>query len=149
MGLDNGVVVVYDISKKDDKKSIWIPSVLYENTDWMYVEEKNGISCIRAEVVYWRKWWGVRNEVMRALSNNENEEYHIPLNITDCYVIIEALREFDNEKKWEEEGDSIWEYKDAHIHRQILNDIEALKGIIRLLQDADPRIVEVYFYDSY
>ena len=46
------------------------------------------------------------------------------------------------------------DYKAVHPEADVqndksLNDIEALKGIIRLLKDADPRVKEVYFYDSY
>ena len=160
MGLDNGIYIRYNIDNLPEPDGhvgsnyLSIPYALYQNLDLIHVErDKDNDICLCAEVVYWRKWWGVRNQVVNYLE----DKYHTTqpgtfswsLDTLDCYTIIEILRDFDNEETWENEGRSIWEYKECNIHYQIQEDIAELKRIIDLLNKKDPRVKEIYFYDSY
>lgn len=160
MGLDNGIYIRYNIDYLPDPDGhvgsnyLSIPYAMYQNLDLMHIERDNDNEiCLCAEVIYWRKWWGVRNQVVRYLENKYNtaqpETYSWSLDTLDCYTIIEILRDFDNKETWENEGQSIWEYKESNIHYQIQEDIAELKRIIDLLNKKDPRVKEIYFYDSY
>ena len=154
MGLDNGVIITYNIGLLEGEKAInfSIPYALRENLMSMYVRAREDESLLEAEVVYWRKWWGCRNEVVNYLSNKYKTDwdaYRWQLDTEDCRAIINILYEFDNPDTWLKDGQSIWDYDDNNIHNQIQGDIQALKNIIYLIEEKDPRLVKVEFYDSY
>ena len=118
----------------------------------MHVYVKENESFLESEVVYWRKWWGCRNEVVNYLDNKyktNRDTYHWQLDTEDCHAIINILYEFDNPDTWLNYGQSVWDYTDDNIHDQIQGDIQALKNIIALMDKKDPRFVKVEFYDSY
>lgn len=118
----------------------------------MYVYVKENETLLGSEVVYWRKWWGCRNEVVNYLDhkyNTDKDTGRWQLDTEDCREIINILYEFDNPDTWLDYGQSIWDYTDDNIHDQIQGDIQALKNIISMIDKKDPRLVKVEFYDSY
>ena len=159
MGLDNGIYIYYNIDHLPNPNGhigsnyLSIPYAMYQNLDLMNIErDKDNEICLCAEVVYWRKWWGCRNEVVNYLDykyETNQDIYHWKLDREDCRAIINILYEFDNPNTWLEDGQSIWDYTDDNIHDQIQGDIQALKNIIALMDKKDPRLVKVEFYDSY
>jgi hypothetical protein len=154
MGLDNGVEITYNIGLLEGEKvtNLSIPYALRENLMSMYVRVRENESLLEAEVVYWRKWWGCRNEVVNYLDrkyNTDKDAYRWKLDTEDCRSSINNLYEFDDPDAWLEDGQSIWDYTDDNIHDQIQGDIQALKNIIALMEAKDPRLVKVEFYDSY
>ena len=154
MGLDNGVEITYNIGLLEGEKitNFSVPYALRENSMSMYVYANENETLLESEVVYWRKWWGCRNEVVRYLNNKYNMDgntWRWKLDTEDCRAIINILYEFDDPDAWLEDGQSIWDYNDDNIHGQIQGDIQALKNIIALMDKKDPRLVKVEFYDSY
>lgn len=113
MGLDNGIVI-----KKITKEQIeLIPS--YIETD---ITEYNDE--IRIEIVYWRKCWGIRNEIINILHMDSNQ-YKTKIDMEDIPAIIRMLYKFLSEEYWSKCGDSIWEYED--IKEKLVQNIINLK----------------------
>ena len=113
MGLDNGIVI-----KKITKEQMeLIPS--YIETD---ITEYNDE--IRIEIAYWRKCWGIRNEIINILHMDSNQ-YKTKIDIEDIPAIIRMLYKFLSEEYWSEYGDSIWEYED--IKEKLVQNIINLK----------------------
>ena len=131
MGLDNGLMV----RRNEKSMSIYNKLKRFED-DWDKKYQHD------FEVLYYRKCWNLRGIIADAIGgiydNLETpvEREHIP-------KIISALKSV-NEKNWEDEGWSIWTYKEQkpHIKRHIKN----LKYLYRLMGKYD---LDVYFYDSY
>lgn len=96
------------------------------------------------EVVYYRKCWGLRNDVLNLIGKRWSEGWKFNLSKDDVENIIELLGSY-NEETWE---DSIWEWDDEEwpYSEKIKQDIENLK-LLRSLMDKYE--LEVYFYDSY
>ena len=131
MGLDNGI----EIQRHEKSMSVYNKIKHFEKSGDKEHEYD-------FEVLYYRKCWNLRGIIADAIGgiydNLETpvEREHIP-------KIISALKSV-NEKNWEDEGGSIWEYKEQkpHIKRHIKN----LKYLYRLMGKYD---LDVYFYDSY
>lgn len=132
MGLDNGIIVR---SNKADVK--------FSRCEWYSVEEGTW------EVCYWRKYWGLRNEVMQYLQKRyewEDEPARIDLTLEDVKIILTIVKEWKNKKRWNAESRSIWSYKEAK--GNLAYTIENLIYLIAKMEDF-PNDIEVYFYDSY
>lgn len=133
MGLDNGIVI-----KKITKEQIeLIPS--YIETD---ITEYNDE--IRIEIAYWRKCWGIRNEIINILHMDSNQ-YKTKIDMEDIPAIIRMLYKFLSEEYWSECGDSIWEYED--IKEKLVQNIINLKWLYYFMQKNEN--IEIEFYDSY
>lgn len=164
MGLDNGVVVKF----KYKGKYLHIPNEILHNVEWSYMTpEKIRINedsfkeepCLNCELVYWRKWWGPRDEVMRVFRskyNFEDEPYTINLDREDLQSIIEVLQDFNSAENWTDDGGSpVWAYEEDGIKEQIDADIQTLKDLRRFMKTdlykemTERDEIEVYFYDSY
>ena len=76
-------------------------------------------------MAYWRKCWGVRNAILAAVPNGE-DEYHYPVTSEN----IDAFVYFLNKRTWTEEADSIWEWDKYTRHNQTKNYV----GLLRLRQ---------------
>ena len=108
-------------------------------------------------MVYWRKWWGVRNAVMNNLWDKYGyEDARIILDSEDIEMIIDQLEYYNNAKTWaEEEVSPVWDYNEDDIKDQIDVDIYVLKELAKFMRDTKYRdllrdgAIEVYFYDSY
>lgn len=148
------MLITYNIGLLEGEKvtNLSIPYALRENNMSMHVYVNENETLLEAEVVYWRRWYGCRNEVVNYLDNKyktDKDVYRWQLDTEDCREIINILYKFDNPDTWLDYGQSIWDYTDDNIHDQIQGDIQALKNIITLMNKKDPRLVKVEFYDSY
>lgn len=100
------------------------------------------------EILYWRKNWGLRNAIMRAfgwdLASIEQYKFDIdkPEQVLD---FIEIIASFMDEETWEDEGSSIWEYKEIR-HTLIQNIINLAIIYTFMVENPD---VYLEFYDSY
>lgn len=134
MGLDNGI----SIKRTPETNKIKELAIFNQDYD---KELRHDF-----EAVYWRKCWGLRNDVLNLLGKRWSEEWKFNLSKDDVENIIELLG-FYNEETWE---DSIWEWTSDEegwsYSEHIKQDIESLK-ILRNLMDKYE--LEVYFYDSY
>lgn len=138
MGLDNGIYVKSNIRKITREM---LPKEL--SYVWNDAKEEN---FYYTEILYWRKNWGLRNEVVRTFSHNEDDEYEYCLNtINDVFKLIRIIVSFMDKEKWDNESQSIWEYKEALPGLQ--NDIINL-CIIAAFMKNNPDIYLI-FYDSY
>lgn len=131
MGLDNGFVMC-NLNKKDvpDFATFWL---LHD-----YSEPD------KAEVIYWRKCWGLRNVVLDVLHASDND-YRIPVEAEDIPAIIRAIKPFFNEQYWEDEGRSIWTYDE--MFDNLVNSVLTLEWMKWYLEEHPD--VSCYFYDSY
>ncbi len=130
MGLDNGFVMC-NLNKKDvpDFAVFWMRDY----------DEPN-----EAEVIYWRKCWGLRGVVLDVLHASDND-YHIPVEAEDIPAIIRGIKPFFNEQHWENEGDSIWTYDE--MFDNLVNSVLTLEWMKWYLEEHPD--VTCYFYDSY
>jgi hypothetical protein len=136
MGLDNGIEVrrTHETNKIEELKVF--------NKD--YDKELK----YDFEICYWRKCWGLRNDILFLIRKrwSPEEEYEFALTKNDVDNIIKLLESY-NEDTWE---DSIWEWTSEEdgwsYSEHIKQDIESLKLLRQLM---DRYELEVYFYDSY
>ena len=96
------------------------------------------------EVCYWRKCWGLRNDVLYLLGQRFVDKYEFDLSKSDVENIIKLLESYDAES-W---SCSIWDWNNEEYpySEKIQRDIENLKILRELMNKYD---LEVYFYDSY
>lgn len=126
MGLDTGFVAE-NVNKSD------IPS-------WVKVSSPYDTAI---ELVYFRKCWGIRNEIINKLHGNDNGITKVE--VEDIIPIVMILMKYLDEKYYNEYADSIWEYNESieHIKQSIINLIW-LKHYIDTHSE-----IECYFYDSH
>lgn len=130
MGLDNGIEI--RTNKTLDVTSPWV-QVYHFSTEYSY------------EFLYWRKWWGFRNEVIDYLvsqgHNGMDSSFELTLeNIIEIYNIF---IKYEDKDYWYYNADSVWEYEDI--------DFELYKNKFLYLiafYIAHPT-EKIIFYDSY
>lgn len=136
MGLDNG------ISIRRTRETNQIEELKVFNLDWDKELRYD------FEVTYWRKCWGLRNNILFLIGKRwaPEEEYEFKLAKDDIDNIIKLLSSYD-EETWD---DSIWEWTSEEegwsYSEYIKQNIEDLKLLRQLM---DKYELEVYFYDSY
>lgn len=134
MGLDNGIIV------KSNKRTI-TRDILPATIKYPFDEPE-------AEILYWRKNWGLRNAVMNHFGwmDASEEQYEFYIDTPEQVLeFIEIIASFLDEERWENEGDSIWSYEEARpgLVRNIVN--------LALIHAFMCENLDVYleFYDSY
>lgn len=131
MGLDNGFVVK-NVNRANIPAWVKVP--------FDFDMEGGGF-----DVAYFRKYWGLRGEILGKLHCMEENDSRTPVESEDILSIVKILMKYLDEKYYEENADSIWEYNEAYgnIQQSILN-LMWLKMYMDTHQD-----IECYFYDSY
>ena len=129
MGLDNGIVVRNAKNKYKGRKDFWD-----------CIETENGI-----EVAYWRKCWGIRNQILTVLNKDLEGGGDYRLGLDELKYVIKLLKNFTIREYWNEYADSIWTFDEFKNNQKQI--IKNLKKLYREMKK-DPNI-EVYFYDSY
>ena len=111
-----------------------------------YVKVDNwGSSQNSVEICYWRKCWGIRNEVLCLFPEADSNDSCLNLTPEHIRAIRKILRSFMNRKKWEEEANSIWTY--SEIRPRLTKHWIALWWLERYLKKNPD--AEAYFYDSW
>lgn len=130
MGLDNSFRIT---NIKREEIPLWV------KLPWGW-DDKDGVQ----DIVYFRKCWGIRNEILRLLHSSD-QEYEIPVEEDDLLPIVKILMKYLNEAYYDENADSIWEFEEAYdnIQQSIINLIW-LKTYMDQHSD-----VMCYFCDSY
>ena len=130
-------------------ESVYCETMDYDPEVRGYIKVQPIICC---EMVYWRKWWGVRNEVMKCLGMGDDPS-RISLTTQNLKDIIEILKDFRDPYHWSVDGMSVWDYEEDNIQDQIDIDIYTIEILIKMIDSNDElfenEIMEVYFYDSY
>ena len=130
MGLDNGITIC-----KENLNSSIILNESFIPLDY--------------EVCYWRKCWGIRNDIIDYLHNTyeiQEELYEYELTLADLQAIYDILLSWYNKKKWNESGRSIWDWKT--MKEQLRYDCNRLAYLIAK-KEVYGDDLPVYFYDSY
>lgn len=130
MGLDNG------FQSRDIKRS--------DIPDWVklpFSEESDKYGGV--EFAYFRKCWGLRNEILAVL--HANDEYTVPVDAEDIIPIVRVIFKYLDKEYYNEYACSIWEYDEyVDIIKQSIINLMWL----RTYMDANPE-VRLWFYDSY
>ena len=131
MGLDNGFVCK---NIKRENTPTWVKPT------WGW--EENGSGC---ELVYFRKHWGIRGEILNKLHCMKDNDSETPVDAEDILPIVKILMKYLDREYYEDNAHSIWEYDEAHDHIQ-----ESIINLIwlKMYMESHPE-VECYFYDSY
>ena len=140
MGLDNGFLV------KSNRRKLTradLPEGLVYPFDIDYEE---GI-----EIIYHRKDWGWRDSIMlefgwKDVSLYDDTKLYTIDTPAQVLKLIEITASWLDEEHWENDGRSIWEYKES-ARRHLIQDISNLAIFYGwMLQNPD---VYLEFYDSY
>ena len=102
-------------------------------------------SHISVEICYWRKCWGIRNEILCLFPETEPNDSCLDLTPEHIRAIRRILRSFMNQNKWEEEGDSIWSY--STIRPRLTKHWSALWKLEKYMRKNPD--AKAYFYDSW
>lgn len=135
MGLDNGIQFkILDKQKFGDipewfKREAWEDQYNYDY-----------------EVLYWRKCWNVRAEILGYLPNTDNEGGNFdmtPDQLENIFSILKGLYSKDN---WDE-GASIWSWDE--IGESYKNNLKYARKVLKWLKTKPEGSYQLYFYDSY
>lgn len=138
MGLDNGFYV------KSNKRQLTredLPAGIIYPFDKDYGDSA-------PEIIYHRKDWGWRTDIMNSFGWRTSPLEDWLFNIetpNDVLKLIEITASWLDKERWENEGNSIWEYEE--VRPTLIQDIANLAIIYGfMLQNPD---VYLEFYDSY
>lgn len=131
MGLDNAFMFK---NIKKENIPIWVKLPW----DWNDKYEEQ-------EIVYFRKHWGIRGEILSKLHVKEDNDSNTPVDTEDIIPLVKILMKYLDKEYYDEHADSIWEYAEAHDHIQqsIINLIW-----LKMYMEQHPE-VECRFYDSW
>ena len=141
MGLDNGFYVRSNrrvITREDLPQELHYP----------FEKDYGGV-----EVIYHRKDWGWRNSIMKEFGWKDvnmcddiaDMKAYLIETPAQVLKLIEVTASWLNEEKWEDEGNSIWEYE--HARRHLVEDIINYSILYSFMQQNPDIFLE--FYDSY
>ena len=131
MGLDNGINVCSKeriLTRKD------LPSII----KYPWAEDND------LEIVYWRKYWGLRTEICRSFPYEDY--YHITFNTPEeVKDLIKIICSWIDPERWEYEGQSVFSFDDAlpNLAQSVIN----LTAICEFMETNPDIYLE--FYDSY
>ena len=137
MGLDNGICV---------KKNALTKAINLNDT---FIDDDYNYNSNEIDITYWRKCWGLRNDIMEYLTTkyNVNDDYYsFNLEVEDIKQIIEILVSWYDKKKWNSESQSIWTWEEIKVN--LLISIRNLYYLLEKMEDYPNEFI-VYFYDSY
>lgn len=135
MGLDNYVAV-------RSKRRLKFPDFIDVRFDEEETAE-DGTPVFEYYVLYWRKWWSFRNDVMDECGFTDGD-YAFPLSLEQIGTIQDILNHYNDEDVWNN-SESIWNWDEVENQFPEMDKVfNWLKNFKRLHPS-----VEVVFYDSY
>ena len=137
IGLDNGIIV------RSNLRAI-TREILPEELVYPWAEQFDGPE--EVEILYWRKNWGLRNIVVDTFPVNDKCDYEYLIETPQqVFELIKIIVSFMNKEKWEEDGDSIWDYDEIlPILQQNIINLASIAAFMKNNLD-----VYLVFYDSY
>lgn len=131
MGLDNGAICKN--IKRDD-----IPT--WVHLPWGWRTDRDDV-----ELIYFRKYWGIRSEILCKLHCTEDNDSETCIDAEDIIPIVKILMKYLDKEYYEGNANSIWEYEEAYdnIQQSIINLMW-----LKIYMESHPD-VQCYFYDSW
>lgn len=131
MGLDNSFVA----------KNVHRENVPY----WVKLPFDFDIDDGGFEIAYFRKYWGLRGEILTKLHCLSHNDVETPVESEDIIPLVKILMKYLDKEYYDDNADSIWEFSEAkdNIQKSIINLMW-----LKMYMDIHPE-VECYFYDSY
>ena len=137
IGLDNGICV------KSNKQTI-VRSDLPQGIEYPFDKDYDN----EVEIAYWRKCWGLRNDIMNTFGwlTTSPDKWKFEID-TPAQVInlIELIAKWLDRERWENESGSIWEYD--YIKNILIENIINFALIYEYMTTHPDVYLE--FYDSY
>ena len=138
MGLDNGI-----IARSNHRKITreMLPEGMVYPWDEKFDNPDGGV-----EILYWRKNWGLRDIVVDTFPVYEDTGYDYLIETPQqVFELIRIIVPFMSKEKWEEDGDSIWDYDEIlPILQQNIINLALIASFMKNNPD-----VYLLFYDSY
>lgn len=125
------------------KRELKIPDFVKARCYDALETDEDGSPIFEYYVLYWRKWWSFRNDVMNECGFADGD-YSFPLDVDLISKIQEILEYYDDEAVWIN-ADSIWDWNDV---KDQFPEQEKIFGWLKSFKALHPD-VEVIFYDSY
>lgn len=139
MGLDN----MFFIREKATGKEVDLVEAIQ---DFQYFMD--GVETVN--IMYMRKYWGVRNEIMKFLGTDDTNDYEIPIDAAKLEGVIKILYKFTDKEYFNDNGGStIWTWEEAL--RTLLSGICNLTIILNEMKNGtfNTEKYELCFLDSY
>ena len=138
MGLDNGIIA------RSNRRKItreMLPEGMVYPWDEKFDSPERGV-----EILYWRKNWGLRDIVVNTFPVYEDTGYDYLIETPQqVFELIRIIVPFMSKEKWEEDGDSIWDYDEIlPILQQNIINLALIASFMKNNPD-----VYLLFYDSY
>lgn len=139
MGLDNGIIL------ETNKPIVYKPWF----TGFEIIKEDCTPNRFVYDLAYWRKCWGLRQEIFEAIGEKvDDETYEYNLGLEELKNIIKVLFTVNNPYKWDALS-GIWDYEDSTIGKMIFYQIGTLLWTYEWWNKRPQDIIRCYFYDSY
>lgn len=139
MGLDNGIIL------ETNKPIVYKPWF----TGFEIVREDCTPNRFVYDLAYWRKCWGLRQEIFEAIGEKvDDETYEYNLGLEELKNIIKVLFTVNNPYKWDALS-GIWDYEDSTIGKALTYQIGTLMWTYEWWNKRPQDIIRCYFYDSY
>ena len=135
MGLDNGIM--FKIKNREQFGDIpkW-----FRREEW---EEQHNFDY---EVLYWRKCWNVRAEILHYLPNTHGEGGEFDMTVDHLEDICKILKGLYTKANWDE-SQSIWSWDE--IKKNYPANLKYARKVLKWLRTKPEGSYQLYFYDSY
>ena len=130
MGLDNGIYI-----KGYRKKPFYVKDDLYEQSN-------------QIDLAYWRKYWGLRNDIINIIYENYyGNDSEVLLSENQIKKIRNLIMEITfSKKRYLESCSGYWDYNIYSVLRGIRQMINLTWAARQVRKNPE---VEVFWYDSY
>ena len=130
MGLDNGIYI-----KGYKKKPFYVKDDLYEQSN-------------QIDLAYWRKYWGLRNDIINIIYENYyGNDSEVLLSENQIKKIRNLIMEITfSKKRYLESCGGYWDYNIYSVLRGIRQMINLTWAARQVRKNPE---VEVFWYDSY
>ena len=130
MGLDNGIYI-----KGYKKKPFYVKDDLYEQSN-------------QIDLAYWRKYWGLRNDIINIIYENYyGNDSEVLLSENQIKKIRNLIMEITfSKKRYLESCSGYWDYNIYSVLRGIRQMINLTWAARQVRKNPE---VEVFWYDSY
>lgn len=129
MGLDNGIYI-----KGYKKKPFYVKDDFYDQSN-------------QIDLAYWRKYWGLRNDIINIIYENYGNDSEVLLSENQIKKIRNLIMEITfSKKRYLESCGGYWDYNIYSVLRGIRQMINLTWAARQVRKNPE---VEVFWYDSY